>query len=290
LDERENYSEYSEVCHALRPDLVPPSKPVLLKANPLVTGVQLEWIHSASTDLDKHIVQWKRKVDAGWTSILEIDPSGDSDNPSGVSGVATTEDGGKLLDTLAAYPYEYQYRVLALDENQNQSSSEILTTVPFDSGERGEITDLEADTTYLNTISTTAYYTVELTWEYTSLQGLYNFQIYRSIDGKPMRAYKTTNGRGGINFEDVALSTGIEQVTPGTFSWTDPEMGNATIMAQSGYQASHAGWPVRRTMKYQVMARHIDGGWSPVSEVVEIQVMVPGRWLPNNYLGVNKIR
>ncbi len=277
LDERENYSDYSEPCHAMRPDKVPPSKPVLLRANPLVMGVQLEWIHSASSDLEKHLVQRKRKVDSGWTTMLEIDPAGDSEQPNGVADVTTTVDGGKLLDTLAAYPQEYQYRVLALDVSQNQSSSEILSAVPFDSGHRGEITDLEADTTYDYTISSVAYYTVGLTWEYTSLKGLYDFQIYRSVDGKPMRAYKTTNGRGGVNFEEVALSAGVEQVTPGTFSWTDPEMGNATIMAQSGYQASHVGWPVRRTFKYQVMARHFDGGWSPVSEVVEIQVMVPGR-------------
>ncbi len=27
------------------------------------------------------------------------------------------------------------------------------------------------------------------------LQGLYSLQIYRSVEGKPMRAYATTNGR-----------------------------------------------------------------------------------------------
>ena len=120
---------------------------------------------------------------------------------------------------------------------------------------------------------------MKLSWEYSSLQGLYDFQIYRSVDGKPMRAYKTTNGRGGVNFAEVALSSGVEQVAPGTFSWTDPEMGNATIMAQSGYQPSPSPsiFPVRRIFKYKVMARHIDGGWSPVSELVKMGVYVPGR-------------
>src|SRR5690606_31312935 len=93
---------------------------------------------------------------------------------------------------------------------------------------------------------------------------------------QPMKAYATTNGRGKVNFSEVATSGGAAQIEPGPFSWQDPELGNARMLAQSGVPSAVPGTPMKRKFRYQVRARHFDGGWSPMSEVVEIEVFVPG--------------
>ncbi len=63
------------------------------------------------------------------------------------------------------------------------------------------------------------------------------------------------------------------QIEHGPFSWRDPELGNARMLAQSGVPLAVPGSPMKRKFKYQVRDRYFDGGWSPKSEVVEIEVI-----------------
>ena len=274
VDIRQNYSEYSEPCMAMRPDIVPPSRPILVKALPLVVGVSIEWISSSSDDVASHQLQRRWVDDAEWVTLVEFDTSGTIiGTPLGVAGVVIDDGKGKLRDTLAAYPNEYKYRLVALDYGENASSSDILNVRPYDNGERGLITDLEIDSGFdaqlvkeVNTLS----------WNYSHLQGLYDFQIYRSVDDKPMRAYATTNGRGGINFADVPATSGLAVPASGAFNWKDAELGTAKMLAHSGAPGAISGTSMQRKFKYKIMARHFDGGWSQMSEVVEIEVWVPG--------------
>ena len=274
VDLRQNYSDYSEPCMAMRPDIVPPSRPILVKALPLVVGVSIEWISSSSDDVASHQLQRRWVDDVEWVTLLEFDTAGTIiGTPVGVSGFAIDGANGKLRDTLAAYPKEYKYRLLALDQTGNASSSEILTVRPYDSGERGIITDLEIDSMYDAQLVQDVNV---LSWNYSHLEGLYDFQIYRSADNKPMRAYATTNGRGGINFSEVPATSGVSIPASGAFSWKDTELGTARMLAHSGVPGAISGSTMQRTFKYKIMARHFDGGWSQVSEVVEIEVWVPG--------------
>ena len=275
IDLRENYSEYSDICTATRPDIIPPSRPILSKANPLLMGVSIEWINSTSEDVTKHQLQRKRVDGMSWTNLIEFDPAGDPiGTPVGVRNVVIDDVSGKLIDTLAAYPLEYEYRLLALDEAENTASSEILRVRPYDSGLRGQITTVEVDSVF----DVTANIGVNLlAWNYSHVDGLFDFQIYRSVDGKPMTAYATTNGRGGVNFADSGSPSGLTKPSPGIFQWKDFSLGTSKILANSGTPGVTSGVPKQRTYKYQIMARHFDGGWSPISEVVELTVWVPGQ-------------
>ncbi len=274
VDLRENYSEYSAYCMALRPDILAPSRPILSKANPLVEGISLQWINSSSDDVVKHQLQRRWVKEAIWVTLLEFDTSGTViGTPVGMNNVGLAADEGRAIDTLAAYPRDYEYRLLAVDEAENSSSSEILGVRPYDSGLRGTITNLDVDSTFDAQLTKDVNI---LSWNYSHLAGLYDFQIYRSVDHKPMRAYATTNGRGGINFADVAATSGLVQPASGTFNWKDAELGTARLLANSGVPGAISGTPMQRTFKYKIMARHFDGGYSPVSEEIEIEVWVPG--------------
>lgn len=274
VDVRQNYSDYSESCMAMRPDIVPPTWPILVKALPLVEGVSIEWISSSGEDVASHQLQRRWVDDVEWVTLVEYDTSETIiARPIGVSGFVIHNGKGKLQDTLAAYPREYKYRLVALDYGDNASFSDILNVRPHNNGERGIITDLEIDSGFdsqlvkeVNTLS----------WNYSLLEGLYDFQIYRSVDDKPIRAYVTTNGRGGVNFTDVPATSGLAVPASGTFSWKDAELGTAKMLAHSGTPGAVSGTAMERKFKYKIMARHFGGGWSQVSEVVEIEVWVPG--------------
>lgn len=275
IDLWENYSVYSDVCTSTRPDLLPPGNPVLSTANPLVMGIDIAWINSATPDVVKHQLQRKPVDEAEWITILEFDPEGDPiGTPTGVSNVVIDADEGKLVDTLASYPTEYVYRLLAIDEANNSSSSGLLRARPYDDGLRGTISGMDLDSVF----ETTAQIGVNrLQWNYNQLGGLFDFQIYRSVDGKPMKAYATTNGRGGVNFADDGSPSGLKHPSPGVFQWKDAELGTGRILANSGVPGATNGVPRQRTFKYQIMARHFDGGWSPLSEIIELTVWVPGQ-------------
>jgi len=109
-----------------------------------------------------------------------------------------------------------------------------------------------------------------LTWDYDDLEGLHNFLIYRSVDNSPMQAYATTNGRGGINFFDIP-SGKMGKIIPGQFVWDDLELGVPDVDAGGGAQQGGSTTDIRG-YKYRVMARHFDGGFSPLSAVVVISV------------------
>jgi hypothetical protein len=175
--------------------------------------------------------------------------------------------GGNLYDTIASHLYAYDFRILAEDDAGHVTSSEIRTVTPYDSGLRGTITNLQA---YEGVPTGFSAPFVGLTGDYDELDGLHNFLIYRSVDNSPMREYATTNGRDGINFYDVA-SGEMGKVVPGQFGWDDVELGVPKVDESGGAQQGGSTADIR-TYTYRVMARHFDGGFSPLSGEVVIVV------------------
>ena len=265
-DTRHNYSEFSTVCIAARPDIIPPAGPVLYRLDPTNFGLHIEWIASPSTDVIVHKIQRKREGGLQWSTLVEY----------GINGTIATgyenhlkigENGGNLYDTIASHLYAYDFRVLAEDDAGHVTSSEIRTVTPYDSGLRGTITNLQA---YEGAPVGFSDPFIGLTWDYDDLEGLHNFLIYRSVDNSPMQAYATTNGRGGINFFNV-ISGEMGKIIPGQFGWEDLELGVPNVDTGGGAQQGGSTTDIRR-YTYRVMARHFDGGFSPLSAVVVISV------------------
>jgi len=271
LDFRENRSEFSQSVQVERPDIIPPSPPSVTQFEARMSGIDLTWIESSSDDVVKHQLQRKAMHEATWETLY--------DSSSG--GTATTH----FLDETASYKYMYQYRVLAIDEADLVGSSKIMNIQPLDNGIRPEIAsidagievitiDLDDDTgspvltsstgatvditmisgqIYGYNINTTgtqqqapAIGTVKVRWEYfeDAIEcGLHSFQVYRSKNDEPMRAFKTIFPDSGA----LSASGGFIM-----FGMLDAEVQNDN------------------TYHYQVMAKYIDGAYSPMSDEVSV--------------------
>ena len=141
-DQRDNYSEKS-ACFALRrPDIVPPSTPVLQKVNPTPAGIELGWKFSSSTDVAYHILERKPINAPGWATVLKIAKTEETqyqENLAPESIAATC-----FIDTTNLARRGYEYRFKAYDQDNNRSSSEVIAVRPFDNGQRGIIENFAA--------------------------------------------------------------------------------------------------------------------------------------------------
>lgn len=263
-DFRENYSAYSTPCPCERPDMIPPAPPLLFKADPLPYGIRLEWMHSQSADVSEHRLQRKTTDELAWTTLLTLDGGSPPQSIDWGNQYSINTVGGSATDTTASHLHIYNYRVLAEDHDENVSSSEIRTVRPYDSGQRGTITNFDADDV---TVGHDTW--IELTWDYDFPDGLYQFQIYRAVDKSPMTAYATTNGRGGPNFSVYLATPG--GVPTGDFSYDDKLLGSGALI---GGTTTAISGPITRKFRYRVQAIHSDGGWSAMSDEVEVVVEV----------------
>ena len=145
------------------------------------------------------------------------------------------------LDTTAYATQEYQYRMLATDDAGLTSTSEVVRVYALDSGIRPPVTNL--------TIEQDANGNVLLRWNYPGpANRLMDFQIFRSIGGGPPRNYDA------IDVATYLSQQGVPSGPGGLFFYIDDDVDNGN------------------TYNYQIMARHLDGGMSPLSVLVTINL------------------
>ncbi len=169
-DLRENDSDYSTAVSITRPDVVPPSKPTLAKADPLPLGVQLEWINSSSPDVAYHQLERKIKNDINWTTLRTVR-------------IAFTDH--TFMDSTTTGTREFSYRVLSVDSTGNATSSSIIDVKPLrinpDSIMRFKVASAVEGTEKQ----------AKLSWEYPDAATVAEFHIYRSMDGSAPHLYTT---------------------------------------------------------------------------------------------------
>lgn len=234
LDHRENNSPFSSALEVERPDIIPPAAPILKNVEARTAGIYLGWDHSPSTDVVQHLLQRKLSTQTQWTTLYE--QTGISLDPS-------------FLDTTVIKGREYVYRMLAEDEAGLQGSSRMFTIRAMDDGIRPPVTNVQA--------RIEGGKRVRLSWNHGSpnttngeVMGLYDFQIYRSIGSNdPLRAYASANPQASLMAVFTAASGGQAQ-----YVFMDEEL--------------HYG----KEYEYRIIARYIDGGQSPMSEVVLVVI------------------
>src|SRR5690606_21788566 len=72
VDQNENQSAFSPIVQLGRPDIIPPSTPVLKDVNVIANGIGMNWILSKSDDVVLHILERKRIGTNQWSEILDI--------------------------------------------------------------------------------------------------------------------------------------------------------------------------------------------------------------------------
>ena len=147
-------------------------------------------------------------------------------------------------DSTASNKYFYKYRLLAIDEADNKSSSSIVRCKPVDSGVRDGISSVQIQ-------HNPGEKGMKLTWSYDQTEGIYRFQIYRSLNNGPMRAYKAVKPE-----EVVSSGTMIGPGSVGSMNlvyvWVDKAI-------------KHGNY-----YKYKVQVKYLDGGQSPLTQEVAL--------------------
>ncbi len=300
-DLRDNYSEKSEILALARPDVVPPSNPLLHHVVPTPEGIELGYQFSESDDVVRHEFQRKEKQGGAWKTILSL-------APDEVEKFELDNNNGKhlYLDKDPLKRRDYVYRLIAIDDSENVASSKLMYVRPYDDGMRGQITQFRASPSYqpidwenipnpdghkhlvdiiatynaygtvnhddlqplvfLNVITNQEYKflitskpyeiisflkirfreiwgsdlkpQIELSWSYDAENDqLVDYQIFRSVKGSALALYKT------IPKEELS----------GNY-WVDDD--------------TKAG----RRYVYQIMARHLGGGFSKRSRPVMVKL------------------
>jgi uncharacterized protein len=207
-DFHSNHSPFSEVIEVIRPDIIAPSAPLLVKADPIANGIQLEWAESSSKDVIRHELQRKEVGTQKWIVIQTIDASNPIPN-------------NFFLDTKGGLMKEYDYRIVAFDDADLAAPSRILTAKNFAGGFRPDVVNPFAfedkNLQYYYTQNSSALNNmvgglegyIKIYWEYSENDEIYDFQIYRSLNNKPTTLLKS------VAYQD-AIFNGVLNVPNGT--------------------------------------------------------------------------
>lgn len=178
VDYNNNASAYSEVLTVKRPDVIPPSLPVIIRYNIIGKKVELNWANSTSTDVVKHAV-YRLAENNTETLVKEF-----TDRTTSLSDSAGTEG------------MSYSYIVKAIDDAGLISVSAPLAVTLSDKGEMKGIEKLSAKYDRSDK-------QIRLTWQYKE-KGEYQFIVFRGKEGNEMQAYKKVQGNMFSYEENVA--------------------------------------------------------------------------------------
>jgi hypothetical protein len=168
LDLHQNQSLMSDPMQVMRPDIIPPSPPVIKTVEAQSNGVYFEWELSASKDVISYTLERKELGVMQWIDVVQFSVQD--------SVIAYT-------DTTASVRKKYEYRLIATDDAELQSSSNIIKTKPVDTGLRHAIQNFAGQLIQ-------SPKSVVLQWEYTNDADLVGFEIFRAInDVNKQRSY-----------------------------------------------------------------------------------------------------
>ncbi len=188
FDQRQNQSEFSKILIITKPDIIPPSAPVMKATKPLETGIELVWINSSSSDVYNHELYRKTTKDTSWTKVTSV-PYKKGEQES-----AYTDNNCPPLTHV-------QYKVVANDKSGNQS--EPCLSVIVESLKPSNIEGVKKITSQVDYQKGI----VLLTWKSPDKEVKY-FKIYRQTTEKPYTVYETLAGNT-LSFQDYGLKAGI---------------------------------------------------------------------------------
>lgn len=186
VDVNYNYSAYSELIEVKRPDLIPPTKPVIRDYNVSERGIALQWITSSSDDVAGYVV-YKKTNDGPWEELMEY-------GPVNVNTVLLTDEDVQAL-------HYYTYAIESFDDDGNRSGfSYPVKLRMIDFSIRPSVTNVKAKFNKRNT-------EVDLQWSY-KIEGDYRFILYKSVNGSNFFSFKTIPGNE-FTYTDKDIKEGL---------------------------------------------------------------------------------
>jgi uncharacterized protein len=184
LDWNFNHSPFTPALQVKKPDIVPPSAPIIRDVESSHDAVYVAWYRSPTSDAADHMLYRRRAGEETWTELLRaVDP-----------------DVVRYRDESAEADVTYEYAVQALDdEGLSSPLSNIVVARLLPSSQRDGIDDMNAD--YDATRSA-----VVLKWSFSGPQSS-EFHVYRSSDTRPFSLYRTFVD-GSAHYEDKDIRSG----------------------------------------------------------------------------------
>lgn len=145
-------------------------------------------------------------------------------------------------DLTAQLGTTYRYRVLAIDEADLTASSKVIEASPLDKGIRAPIENFEVHRDSLTEA-------VHISWKYPPAQKLHQFVLYRAEPGRPLRTYQQIRVEASDRENIQSFEASFKN-----FEYQDKSVKTATQYT------------------YQLIAKYKDGGFSPLSSKVVIQL------------------
>lgn len=262
IDFRENQSPLSPPCLVMRPDVLPPSSPVIAKYDYVTNGTEFSFIPSSSDDVVQYKFQRRQKNYVSWTDLATLQPA-----PTLVN----------YRDSTADSRYIYEYRLVAYDAANLAGASNVIELRPKGYTLRPPILNL-LGTSWSGLLPPKA---IVLTWQYPQASDRYlmGFQILRAVGGDPLR---------NLLFLTVAEATS-PNLNPGSFdfTWTDFDVPYFKQLVNSGLVQppggnppggptipggpavtnvpTHSVGPTGMVVYYGVYAKYTDGTTSPLA-------------------------
>ncbi len=181
-DQRYNRSEDSEMLTIIKPDMIPPSPPVLTKYRVTEEGIRINWIPSSSDGIASHSIYRKMGVssETEWTLIE-----------------STIQTDTTYLDSKVVVPNNYSYTIVAKDSVGLESTPSNALTVLW----KGKTLDKD-DIKFSGTVNRELRF-INLSWRVKN-QDVVEYRLYRGNTVEDLKLYKTFEGN--INgFNDVSL-------------------------------------------------------------------------------------
>lgn len=186
-DQRYNRSLFSKMLVVDKPDVTPPSPPVLKNYEITNKGVQLTWIPSSSSDVASHIVFRKNNSNPSnlWQELTKTAKSSDS----------------IYLDESLSIAGSYSYTIIAKDNASLESTPTNVLTVVWNGK---EIT--EKDIKFSGVVDRELRF-INLTWK-VKVEDIIEYRLYRGIKENSLKLYKTLDGSSkGYNDINLEINT-----------------------------------------------------------------------------------
>jgi fibronectin type 3 domain-containing protein len=184
IDQRQNQSTFSNILEVVKPDIIPPSPPVIKETRATSEGIILEWINSSGSDVTRHEVYRKYEGDTMWVKLAEIPLK---------KGVLQ----GTFTDPDASPSVACCYHIIAADRAGNLSApAQSVMLKGLNNRLKEGIKKIEKTIDYTDG-------KLELSWQLPP-GNIKHIKIYRKTGTEPYALHKTLEGTA-TRFEDNEL-------------------------------------------------------------------------------------
>ncbi len=186
-DQRFNRSKFTEIFVLDKPDIIPPSSPILNNYEVTTDGIRVYWIPSGSPDVSSHVVYRKTgdEQEVQWEKLFESKSLQDF----------------TFHDSTLQDQNVFSYTVVARDSVGLESIPAKPVSVIW-TGKAVKDEDIK----FFGTVNRELRF-INLTWKVKDFHVL-EYRLYRSTDNHPLKLYKTMEGTSkGFNDVDLEVNT-----------------------------------------------------------------------------------